>query len=55
MQALEQRGVSPDGNDLIRHNMVVFKDGEGALQVNVVPSCSLDHHLFSQHMCVLAC
>ena len=33
IQALEQRGVSPDGNDLIRHNMMVFQDGEGALQV----------------------
>ncbi len=34
VQALEQRGVSPDGSDLIRHNMVVFQDGEGALQVS---------------------
>lgn len=32
-QALEQRGVSPEGSDLIRHNLVVFKEGEGALQV----------------------
>ena len=33
MQALEQQGISPDSNDLIRHNMVVFQDGEAALQV----------------------
>ena len=33
LQALEQRGVSPDSNDLIKHNLVVFRDGEAALQV----------------------
>ena len=33
LQALEQQGISPDSNDLIRHNMVVFQDGEAALQV----------------------
>ena len=37
VQALEQRGVSPDGSDLIRHNLVVFREGEGALQVYLPP------------------
>lgn len=30
-----QRGVSPDSNDLIKHNLVVFRDGEAALQVTL--------------------
>lgn len=33
MQALELKGVSPEGSDLIRHNLVVFREGQGALQV----------------------
>lgn len=32
-QALEHKGVSPEGSDLIRHNLVVFREGQGALQV----------------------
>ena len=35
LQALEQRGVSPDSSDLIKHNLVVFRDGEAALQVTL--------------------
>ena len=35
LQALEQRGVSPDSNDLMKHNLVVFRDGEAALQVTL--------------------
>lgn len=38
MQALEQRGISPEGSDLIRHNLVVFREGEGALQVAHTPA-----------------
>lgn len=38
MQALEQRGVSSDSSDLLKHNLVVFRDGEGALQA-CLPAC----------------
>ncbi|KAL3161442.1 hypothetical protein ABBQ32_010328 [Trebouxia sp. C0010 RCD-2024] len=33
VKALELKGVSPEGSDLIRHNLVVFREGQGALQV----------------------
>eukprot|EP00617_Octactis_speculum_P018662 CAMPEP_0185750798 /NCGR_PEP_ID=MMETSP1174-20130828/9557_1 /TAXON_ID=35687 /ORGANISM="Dictyocha speculum, Strain CCMP1381" /LENGTH=617 /DNA_ID=CAMNT_0028427469 /DNA_START=265 /DNA_END=2118 /DNA_ORIENTATION=- len=33
LKVLTDEGYNPESNDLIRHNMVVFSQGEGALQV----------------------
>ena len=33
MKALTAQGVNMEDSDLIRHNLVVFRNGDGALQV----------------------
>ena len=59
LKVLSDKGVNVQGNDLIRHNLVVFSNGEQALQVlpglmDTVPEARLNLVSLLQHYYVLS-